>query len=370
MRDSDIFDFIAKCFDSESIKFSTADGFESDWNTVCSQAPCALVDYAYGNVIYQAEYFRERSLEFVNASAVIFYEDYPIAVIPLFITRETEKSSYLFNTNGLPLLAPLISKKYYATKVHRHLNTSYLNMVCALGTRLGVGSVSFREISLEYSSFSEFHCQLMDVGATPMHLEHMLFVDLAMPYERIWTCFRKQYRAFINKAQKVMKYRIIDRYSNDEDIDIAFEEFRLLHHSVSGRVTRGKDTWDIQRGILKKSDDYVVLINYPDDVLIGASLFSTSSSCVQYAVGAYNRELFKTLPIGHLSQSVAIKRAQELGKRWYFVGKRYYPQDSPRPTEKEVSISYFKRGFATDVFPQYIMELDTSAFARVPDGGN
>jgi uncharacterized Fe-S cluster-containing MiaB family protein len=68
-----------------------------------------------------------------------------------------------------------------------------------------------------------------------------------------------------------------------------------------------------------------------------------------YGVGAYKRELFDR-PIGHGVQMKAIEFLKEKGCQWYEIGRRCYPVDRIKPTEKELSISHFKEGFATHKF--------------------
>ena len=70
------------------------------------------------------------------------------------------------------------------------------------------------------------------------------------------------------------------------------------------------------------------------------------------AVAAYNRDLFDR-PLGHAVQMRAIRELKERGCKWYYLGERCYPKQTPMPTEKELKISHFKEGFSTHTFPRF-----------------
>lgn len=93
----------------------------------------------------------------------------------------------------------------------------------------------------------------------------------------------------------------------------------------------------------------MVMMYDSSDELIGASFFQVCNLHGMYSVAAYNRSLFDQ-PIAHVSQWYAIRHMKALGVRWYYIGRIFYPCDRENPTAKELSISRFKEGFATDLF--------------------
>jgi len=58
-------------------------------------------------------------------------------------------------------------------------------------------------------------------------------------------------------------------------------------------------------------------------------------------------------------QMKAIEALKEKGCKWYEVGQRHYKNDEIKPTEKELSISHFKEGFATHrtIRPHLIVDI-------------
>ncbi len=89
--------------------------------------------------------------------------------------------------------------------------------------------------------------------------------------------------------------------------------------------------------------------------MVGGGFFSTSRDEGQYSVGAYDRSLFDK-PLGHVVQYRAIEEMRGRGIRWYKLGARPYLSDIPIPTDKEMSISDFKQGFASHIFPRYCLK--------------
>jgi len=86
--------------------------------------------------------------------------------------------------------------------------------------------------------------------------------------------------------------------------------------------------------------------------MVGGALFHTTPDEGLYAVGAYDRSLFDK-PLGHVAQALAIEEMVRRGIRWYRIGTRTYPGDSPAPSTKDLNISDFKQGFASHLFARF-----------------
>lgn len=302
------------------------------WQAVLSACPSVPVDYTPNMITYQQAYFG-----YTDLSCTFVHEGKPIAVFTY---------SDNLTSNGGGILPPLCVPTVRGTSLHRKLIRACL----VLTSRAPSTAVTFRSYAID-----QWHLELMAQGGRIVSVYHDLWVDLSLPIEQIKSCFRKQYRNSINQGRITLRSDIIHRES--PLIPLHFKTFRELHMRIAGRKTRSADTWLLQQLSLMYSDDFMVEIFRGIDI-VGMSLFSTSKSHVSYSVGVYDRELFDTFPIGHIAQMEAIERGKALGKRWYYLGRRHYPQDTPTPTEKEISIGYFKRGFATDITPQFVITLE------------
>lgn len=104
-----------------------------------------------------------------------------------------------------------------------------------------------------------------------------------------------------------------------------------------------------------------------DGELIGAAFYEFSRDEAVYSVAAYRRDLFDQ-PVSHAVHNRAIQHMQELGLKWYHIGMRAYSGDMIKPTDKELSISYFKEGLATHAFFRMILDVPVYGFPVKKDG--
>ena len=194
---------------------------------------------------------------------------------------------------------------------------------------------------------------LQEGATTSNHFE--LLVDLSMDLEAIRGCFRKSYRPLVNKALRLWQVQVHTGPGSSQ----ALLTFKDLHLTVSGRKTRNDETWACQAEGMEQGQAFLVALRGEDGSMVGGGLFQTSASEGIYAVGVYKRELFD-LPLGHLVQMVAIQTLKAAGMRWYRVGQRFYPGDTPPPSAKQLNISYFEEGFATRMLPRVLLRWSPS----------
>lgn len=183
-------------------------------------------------------------------------------------------------------------------------------------------------------------------------LTHQIYVDLNLSMEKFRSCIRKSYKSLISKGNKLWKINTYNRNNYSADV---FDEFRLFHLQVAGKITRSLDSWKLQGEAIEHGDAFLVVLRDNDGKMVGGGLFYTSWCEGLYAVGVYDRSLFD-LPLGHVIQMTAIEYMKTLGLSWYKLGERPYAQDIPAPTDKELTISKFKEGFSTNCF----LKLHTS----------
>lgn len=172
-----------------------------------------------------------------------------------------------------------------------------------------------------------------------------LYVDLSLPLEDIHGSIRKSYRALINKAEKLWQVKILDFVSKEE-----WDDYHKMHVEVAGRSTRSDETWDLQKKSINDGHGFLVKLSDDKDSFVGGGFFQYSRDECVYAVGVYDRSLFDQ-PVSHLVQWNAIKHMKELRLKWYKIGQRFWSGKTMslvEPTEKELQISYFKEGFATN----------------------
>ena len=181
-------------------------------------------------------------------------------------------------------------------------------------------------------------------------MRHELFLNIEPDMADIKSQFRKSYKSLISAGMQLWEVGVLDRGHDD-----TWDEFRRLHRSVAGRVTRSADTWSLQHTAIKEGGNFLVYLRDKKKRMIGGGLFSISKDECLYGVGVYDRSLFKN-PLGHVVQYRAIEEMKKRGLRWYKIGLRSFAAETPAPTQKEINISEFKQGFASHIFPKYILK--------------
>jgi FemAB family protein len=167
---------------------------------------------------------------------------------------------------------------------------------------------------------------------------------LNWPLSDIWASIRRRYKALINAGDRLWEKSVLTDFSEE-----LWKEFRLLHLMVAGRQTRSLESWNVQHEAIASGDAFLVYLRDESKRMVGGGLFHVSRDEGVYAVGAYDRSLFDK-PLGHIVQWQAIQEMKKRKVHWYKIGVTSYPGDVPKPTDKEMSISHFKEGFATHHF--------------------
>jgi len=174
--------------------------------------------------------------------------------------------------------------------------------------------------------------------------------------DRLWTNIRKHYKSMINKVLKDDNFSIFIMNKDNADYKI-HEQYRLLHHKCAGKVTRDKKTFDKQFEMLKSGNATLISLKYKDK-FIGMQYFFHYQKTVVYASGADDPEFTaKKFNIYH----PILWKAQV-----YFKEKGFEYLEYSQPCgyskiqgfddyldDKQLNISYFKRGMGAEVITFY-----------------
>lgn len=342
---------------SVKIRFFEDEGGINLWNTVLDQLPYVPIKYLVSDLVYHASYMRCVLYERQDVSVILFDRDVPIGIFPLTINHR-EDGDVVVCTNEGAVYAPLYISSA-SEKMIRRYDRACLTAVDALCAHLGKingraaipwqAQMSFLASDL-YGQMMIWHRLLLERGGTPA-LSHELYVDLSLPLDDIHMRIRKSYRSLIHKGDTLWKVEVHTDVTPE-----LFTEFRLLHREVAGRTTRSVETWDAQERAVHLGEAFLITLRSPADELIGAAFYAASKHEATYGVAAYRRDLFDQ-PVSHVAHWHAIQHMKKCGIKWYHIGSRVYPGDLHSPTEKELSIAYFKEGFSTHMFFNVIVGL-------------
>jgi FemAB family protein len=317
-----------------------------NWRSVlksCTTVPSIF--HLLNTVHYYIAYFSKESA--VNLSTVLYDNKQAVGVMPL-MAHKNEQSGWVLSSNGVEIVEPIFSQSL-ARKVKKRLEAQLFNLISDLSKQLNIRQCQF--VNIGCSELSSWYVMCAE-RAKEVFSTHHLLVDLSLNLEDIRLKFRKSFKPLINKGLREWQVEVHEQVTSE-----LFERFRLLHKSVSGGSTRTIESWDKQKEQIDSMESFIVTVSDEDNVLIGVGLFTYSRYSSLYCVGAYKRELFDK-PLGHAVQMKAIETFKNNGLKWYEIGQKHLKIDKIPATEKELSISHFKEGFATHIVARQHLVVD------------
>lgn len=332
---------------------------EEEWLLCLNQLPRASyvpAQYKPSFIDYQREYFTDVYEEYRDCSMILQRGGVPIGIFPLCLYKQSNRIN--IGSLGGDIVEPLfigLPKAETQRKVIHGILEAFAH-VAELEPTLSDTLCS--HITIMDNGSSQWQRKWMELGASCTDVRWWAYADLNLSTEERNHRMRRTNKYSVEKAREDYEIKIFDSI---DGIDDAFAVFRSLHSRISGRKTRSKATWDIQRDSIKANEDntgydfVVFLIDRTSGETAGAALFVATPQTGLYAVAAYDRERFSK-PVGHVAQAVAMDYMQHKGVRWYEIGERAYPSEGV--DEKLINIGKYKEGFATHIFPRIKMELD------------
>lgn len=306
------------------------------WQAVLDALPYVPVAYTAPMVAYQQSYI-SAFMPMEALDVVLYYERKPVGVWPLLV-RQTD-GEWQPGSNEGPVLPPLLLPDLPAVTRKKLLRVC-LAALTRLKENRPYASWQAVDSLVPGSMLTDWH-ELLMAGGAMLRMTHESYADLSLPFAALKSGFRKSYRALINSGRSLWQVNRVTSAAPD-----IWDEFRLLHQQVAGKVTRPIETWQAQYEALCRGAAFLVTLRDAGGRMVGGGFFQISGQEGLYAVAAYDRSLFDK-PLGHVVQAEAIEYMQQLGLKWYRLGARPFPQDVPEPSKKELSIGEFKAGFAT-----------------------
>lgn len=314
------------------------------WEEIFCKFLYKPVAYSNASIDYQLAYQYGHGGNWRDISLIICWDSKPVALWPLSLSMKDGR--FTLTSQGLPVLPPVFVSDCPDISRKRIIKLC-LDYANAIAVVLEIKSWDSGESFTDSVGMSAWHTSSMARDAI-CALRHELYQDLRPDIAEIKRTFRKSYKSLVVSGLRAWTVGLLDSDGSES----VWQEFRNLHLSVAGRVTRSDETWALQFQDIQCDRAFVVWLRNANNEMVGGGLFSFTCDEGLYAVGAYDRTLFDK-PLGHLVQYRAIEELKKRGVRWYKIGARPYPSDTPKPTDKEISIAEFKQGFSSHFFPRY-----------------
>ncbi len=310
--------------------------FQPAWSLLTHDNSRVHPFYLPGHLEYACEYFgRDR---FEDCSLVVIEAGQPVLGVVWSLMSGPEGVE--LNTFGRPVIY-LESER--ATRGQKDRAFSLLKVkLDGLLNHRSVVRVRYQDALLE-GCLSRLGEELLIRGgkATPVFSSVMA---LSCPMTVLWGKLRKSYKSLINWGRKNLHIRIDDAHSVEPT---RFEAFQQLHIQEAGRATRSPRSWEMQLAMIRQGEAFMVSGSL-DGVMVTAALFIYNQHSCYYGVSASRRDLFDK-PMSHAILWRAVEQAQQLGCRTFEMGEQLFlAQGTPPPDQKNLNISYFKKGFGGD----------------------
>ncbi len=199
------------------------------------------------------------------------------------------------------------------------------------------------------------------------------FIDLSLfeGAEDILKSCRKGHKCDIKRILNDAKFFIFIVDKNNPSYE-AHEEYRKLHHKCSGRITRPKETFDLQFEKLKQGNAALFGLSYKEKLNstaknIAYSYFEFNAERANYASAA-DDPCCGQFFLYHALFFSAVKYLKEIGIKYIDAEQPASPsmQYDYYPDRKQLNIALFKRGFCGDFKPAFrgIKYFSKSAFKK------
>lgn len=166
-------------------------------------------------------------------------------------------------------------------------------------------------------------------------------IDLRQPIADLRRDVRHGHDADIDRMAKILQSEIFTAETITPEI---FDQYTQLHHKAAGRITRSQDTFDLMYQWITQSQAMLVGAKKAGR-FIGFSYFFLYKDNVYYGSSCNDPE-FSQLSISHFIQWTAVEWLQQHQYQFYEAGWQYYgPTLADIPSDKDLAISRFKRGF-------------------------
>lgn len=201
-------------------------------------------------------------------------------------------------------------------------------------------------------------------------------IDLRRPLDELRKKIRHGHDSDIDRASKILKSEIFD-YSNITKE--AFNGYLELHHKDKGRLKRKEITFDMMYDWIKEKNAFLIGTK-KEGKFVGFSYFFLFKNNVYYG-SACNDKDCSNMPIAHFIQWQAIKWMHKKNIKFYEIGWQHFADTfSNFPSEKDISIARFKRGFGGFTVPlfmgekyynkDYFLEIYNSRIKKYSDNFN
>jgi len=325
--------------------------YTEDWDGFCIENDLAL--FWHSTLLMKIVLNRRTYLDSRNCSFFVKDGKETLAVVPLTIDNNTTESScnIEMNYSGFNVPMPVVSKSLEAKGRNKILKGIYKE----IDRIAGLNEVSRLTIMipLTLSSCTKYNYFnfLVKYGFHDYN-QYTQILRLSSNEEILWRGLSENHRRSIKKGQKYLNFRLFTNENISENI---VELFKTFYFEVAGKITHPDAFFKVLYSIIKNNYGILGQALYKGKA-VGYVFNIYFKDQAYYLLGAKLRD-FDVCPVAHSLHWELIKYLKKIGIFSYELGlQQFGPTIYEQPTEKELSISRFKKGFGGETIPVYIGE--------------
>lgn len=322
----------------------------SEWNKFCASSADAWFWHTAEWIDYCVEYGKKR-YNTKNISFLIRDDSGIVGICPLL----SEEIKDMFGVPRIEFsaagmggagIAPALRDDLAEDRRGKVLNKIFEN-IDLLADKYKAARSAIRMTSLASKNIG-FNW-LLKYGYFDISLNTQI-IDLNPDVDVLRSAVRKGHKYDIGRGKKCYEIRIYDAANIDKE---TFDQYRILHHKASGRVTRPVETFDMMYNWIRSGSGLLCEAKV-DGKFAGFVYVILYKESGYYASASDDPDIKINIPASHTIQWSIIEWLKAHGCKSYEVGTQQFgPVIHDLPTAKDMGISLFKRGFGGRTMPLF-----------------
>lgn len=324
----------------------------AEWNKFCLESDDAWFWHTTDWQDYILSYISESRPEKENLSFMVYKNDEVVAVVPLVLEKVKFGKSFVneFAFDGWRTPVPAFSNNLKEIKKEDAYKIVFAE-IDRLGKENKIVKVRLGMDFLAPGSQKKTQFNyLMKFGYLDISLNTQI-INLKKSEEDLWRELRRNHRRNILKGDK---FKVIF-YTRENISEEIFNKYKETHHKAAGRKTRSDETFELMFDWIRGGIAFLAGVEFEGKV-IGFEYYSIYKNNV-YGFSAANDPDFGHLPIRHFLEWQGILWMKQQGFNFYEIGLQQYGNSLyDFPSEKQINISHFKKGFGGFTVPIFMGE--------------
>ena len=288
------------------------------------------------------------SSEIQNHTFVLYNDNNPIAIVPLYIERINNKLQISMGQE--PVYAPIFNKNLPISSIEKYFENliDQINEVakenqCVLARFQFSPLLNYNFSSVEYLKSN--YCEDIFYPDWYIFKSKLSFVlNLENNNEQLFKAIRKGHKSNIRQTSKISNLVLIDKDSFNEEL---FGRYISLYYKVKGNK-RSLEAFKLDSNAIKSGLQFILICEY-DNEFIGAIAFHIHNNKARYnsSVQLYNINL-RIHPTHFLLWS-GIEYLKDKNYEFLEIGEQVIENEKYIVSSKEKNLSHFKSGWGCDL---------------------